>query len=85
MDIIYGGKIVETGRSDLKRVQKRNKAHFWALKSGIFSSGGGSKSGIFSSGEGQNLAFFLWGRGGVKIWHFFFGVRSKSSIDSNQQ
>ena len=25
MDIIYGGNIVETGRSDLKRVQKRKK------------------------------------------------------------
>ena len=65
MGIIYGGKIVETGRSDLKIVKKRKIANFrpqnraFFLREGvkivyIFSSGGvgGSKCGIFFRGGG---------------------------------
>ena len=45
--IIYGGKIVETGRLDLKRPKNANLAFFRSFL--------GSKFGTIPSGEGQNL------------------------------
>ena len=59
--MIYGGKIVETGRSDLKIVKKRKIANFRPQNRAFFLREGVKIVYIFSSGGwgGRNLAFFF--------------------------
>ena len=51
LSILYGEKIVETARSDLKMVQNCKISSFQASKSGVFS----GKSEVFSSEESMMI------------------------------